>query len=191
MKLPKNLLFLPFWRVNQARKSEEKITFWRLGFWKFKYEPWRKIPCGVFRKSSTHFKKKLKERFNQIKSHNGIFGFLYKVESLKNESIKNIREYLNLEECLKFEGKSDISGNDLAEELQRLSNLVPENSTSIDCLNFIIKSNDNTIFPIIITIRILLTIPVTVASGKTSFSRLKLIKNYLSSTMTIKMGFWV
>ena len=35
-----------------------------------------------------------------------------------------------------------------------------------------------------ITLRILLTIPVTVASGERSFSRLKLIKTYLRSTMT-------
>ena len=85
---------------------------------------------------------------------------------------------------MKFEGKSDISGLDLAEELQRLSNLVPPTSTAIDCLNFIIKSKYNTVFPQVVTaIKILLTIPVTVASGERSFSRLKLIKTYLSSTM--------
>jgi hypothetical protein len=32
--------------------------------------------------------------------------------------------------------------------------------------------------------RILLTIPMTVASSKTSFSKLKLLKNYLRSTMS-------
>ena len=33
-------------------------------------------------------------------------------------------------------------------------------------------------------LRILLTVPVTVASGERSFSKLKLIKTYLRSTMT-------
>ena len=35
-----------------------------------------------------------------------------------------------------------------------------------------------------IAYRVLLTIPVTVASGERTFSKLKLIKNYLRSTMS-------
>ena len=36
-----------------------------------------------------------------------------------------------------------------------------------------------------IALRILLTVPVTVASGERSFSKLKLIKTYLHSTMML------
>lgn len=43
----------------------------------------------------------------------------------------------------------------------------------------------DTAFPTTVTtLRILLTLPVTVASGERSFSKLKLIKDYLRSQMT-------
>ena len=43
----------------------------------------------------------------------------------------------------------------------------------------------NKVFPNIdIALRILLTLPISVACGERSFSKLKLIKNYLRSTMT-------
>ena len=42
-----------------------------------------------------------------------------------------------------------------------------------------------------IALRILLTLPVTVASGERSFSKLKIIKNYLRSTMTQDRLVWL
>lgn len=40
------------------------------------------------------------------------------------------------------------------------------------------------VFPnLVIALRILLTLPVSITSGERSFSKLKLIKNYLRSTM--------
>lgn len=47
-----------------------------------------------------------------------------------------------------------------------------------------LQSNTSDLFPNIwISLRILLTIPVTVASGERRFLKLKLIKTYLRSTM--------
>jgi len=57
----------------------------------------------------------------------------------------------------------------------------------IDLLKFIHKQNLQDIYPNIeIALRIFLTIPVTTASCERSFSKLKLIKNYLRSTFEQK-----
>ncbi|EFN61581.1 Zinc finger MYM-type protein 1, partial [Camponotus floridanus] len=55
----------------------------------------------------------------------------------------------------------------------------------IDILNKLAQNGFLEIFPnLTIAFRILLTMPISVATGEASFSKLKLIKNYLRSTMT-------
>jgi len=80
----------------------------------------------------------------------------------------------------------DIDGIALSDELKTLSNIIPDNSTSpLEVLRFIHSNGLHETLPNAnIALRILLTVPVTVASGERSFSRLKLIKTYLRSTMT-------
>lgn len=77
---------------------------------------------------------------------------------------------------------SDIDGVDLADKLSVLSTLLHEKLAPKEVLEFIIKLNFGP--NIAIALRILLTLPITVASGERSFSKLKIIKNYLRSTMT-------
>lgn len=79
----------------------------------------------------------------------------------------------------------DIELLNLHSELVVLGNLVKAGCLPLDVLNFIIKNNLRDNFPnVSICLRILLTIPASVASGERSFSKLKLIKNFLRSTMT-------
>ena len=73
---------------------------------------------------------------------------------------------------------SDIDPKDLCSELQIFSNIVPDSvSSSFHDLRFIYGHGLNTAVPnVAIALRIALTIPITVASGERSFSKLKLIK---------------
>jgi hypothetical protein len=60
-----------------------------------------------------------------------------------------------------------------------------KNPMPLNILNFIKKFNMEDLYPNIwVSLRILLIIPVSGASGERSFSKLKLIKTYLRSSMS-------
>ena len=89
---------------------------------------------------------------------------------------------LNLEKYLKHDNLLDLDGLDLFLELNILKQIIGlENEKPIDILNYIKRINS---FPnTYIAYRIMLTILVSVASTERSFSKLKLIKSSLRSTM--------
>lgn len=82
--------------------------------------------------------------------------------------------------------QSDLNGVDLANELIHLRQILPvEYKAPKEVLQYILDTDTKEIFSNVwIALRILLTIPVTVASGERSFSKLKLIKTYVRSTMS-------
>ena len=106
---------------------------------------------------------------------------LQKLKSLDNDSLQ--KYCLKLESFLKHDVYYDIDGLDLFSELKVLKEILQiKDYTPIDILNYIkrLDSFPNTC----IAYRILLTIPVIVAYAERSFSKLKLIKLYLRSTMS-------
>ncbi|KAG6920443.1 hypothetical protein G0U57_019127, partial [Chelydra serpentina] len=91
----------------------------------------------------------------------------------------------NLESPLKHGDSFDLNGLELYEELSTLSSMLPHAKSVMDIVQFIHTSKLVDIYPnVYIATPILLTIPVSVASGERSFSKLKLIKNDLRSTMS-------
>uniref|UniRef100_A0A8I6XWK6 HAT C-terminal dimerisation domain-containing protein n=1 Tax=Hordeum vulgare subsp. vulgare TaxID=112509 RepID=A0A8I6XWK6_HORVV len=77
----------------------------------------------------------------------------------------------------------DVDLNDLISELTVIQSTLPDRAMSVmDIFEFVRESD---CYPnISIAYRIFFTMPVTVTSAERSFSKLKLLKNYLRSTMS-------
>ncbi|CAA0359097.1 unnamed protein product [Arabidopsis thaliana] len=127
----------------------------------------------------------LESRFEQFQRYEQTFGFLFDLQKLTSANDENLMaSCVNLESSLKHGEHSDIDGADLFVELKVLRELLPNEVTKpIEVLDFL-KRVEGCYPNTWISFRILLTIPVSVASAERSFSKLKLIKNYLRSTMS-------
>lgn len=93
---------------------------------------------------------------------------------------------MRLASALTHNQVADIDGHDLYLEFPVVAILVKNQNIrhAIDILN-LIKTNkmENLVPNIVIAYRIMLSTPVSVASGERSFSKLKIIKNYLRNSM--------
>nr|XP_048695389.1 zinc finger MYM-type protein 1-like [Caretta caretta] len=127
----------------------------------------------------------VEERFILMQQISSVFGFLYDVYSLQNTTPKQIMEHcLNLEQALQHGESKDIDAFDLCNELQAIARRVQKSASPQDGLNFIWKNKlTNSVPNTVIALRILLTLPVSVASGERSFSKLKLIKTYVRTSV--------
>lgn len=127
------------------------------------------------------------ERFKLLSCHSDVFNFLWNVEDFGKYSDQDQFNFCKkLEETLtdKDRNEKDIDGTELLHELQFLQNGDKNATSVVETLNYIAINNLTHSFPnITIALRILLTIPVSVATAERSFSKLKLIKNYLRSRM--------
>ncbi|XP_067125294.1 zinc finger MYM-type protein 1-like [Centruroides vittatus] len=130
---------------------------------------------------------KLEERFEQIKQHDTLFNFL-----------NNLYNFLQMDKSIRFakckalenslcdpcKNQKDILAQDLYDEIDNVAPYISSEMNALNVINYLFTNNLIYLFPnLVISIRIFLTLPVTVASGERSFSKLKIIKNYLRSTM--------
>ncbi|XP_054283324.1 zinc finger MYM-type protein 1-like [Macrosteles quadrilineatus] len=127
----------------------------------------------------------LEERFTQLSNYNDVFGFCYNIK--KEDKSLLLKKCADLQLALTDGDHRDIKGHQMYQELLVVQTLLPENcgSKPMDVLKYLTKNRLCENFPnLCIALRIILTIPVSVASGERSFSKLKLIKNYLRSNMS-------
>lgn len=133
----------------------------------------------------------LQRRFEGIGRCNDLFSFLCNIHNLDSEVIK--QSCMDLDIALQIQNGEnickDIDGIDLHNEIMSYKVLNPKSDTDtqspINILNYITKNNLRSLFPnFFIALRIFLSLPISVASGERSFSKLRIIKNYLRTSMS-------
>lgn len=126
----------------------------------------------------------VKKRFEQITQYNEQFGFLYRIGKLKSLGEEELFKHCqDLQITLTDGESSDIDATYLCSELIIFRTMVNENTTAIQALR-ILKTSCGSFPNTNIALRILLTIPVASAGAERAFSKLKIIKNYLRSTIS-------
>ena len=93
---------------------------------------------------------------------------------------------MKLQQALTENGESDVNVREICEELKQIRRMLPpEANHPQETLQYIKDLSAVDLFPNLwVALRILLTLPVSVAGSERSFSKLKIIKNYLRSTMS-------
>ncbi|KAK0137692.1 Zinc finger MYM-type protein 1 [Merluccius polli] len=125
----------------------------------------------------------LQERFKLLSDVHDKFGVLVNFPNLLEEDVA--KECETLSNTLSHGDHKDVDGRELALEMNNFPVLPKAGMTTITILNYLKEHKLEEVFPNMwVALRIAVTLPVTVASAERSFSKLKLLKTYLRSTMT-------
>jgi hypothetical protein len=128
----------------------------------------------------------LEKRSLQLQQHNIHFKFIYNISSLRNMSKEHLMKHcVHLQALLtdKQTGEADIDGLQMMEELDALSVLIKSDAPPLEVLRFITKYD---FAPnVAVALRILLTLPMSVASGERSLFLLKFTKKELPEALYV------
>ena len=130
-----------------------------------------------------------------LDSYNKILGFLTRTEKMRSlDANQLLNDCKNLEISLRNPSteESDVNHEELYSEINTFLRMEAsaESKDALEILKYITANSLIEIFPnLFIALRISLTSPISVASAERSFSKLKLIKNYLRSTMGQDISF--
>lgn len=125
----------------------------------------------------------LEDRFTSLRDVRDKFGVLLSFSDMDDKALREHCELLG--NTLTEGGESDLDWRELATEIQSLPNLPKTSMTTFELLTFIHQNELTGFYPNLwVALRIACTLPVTVASAERSFSKLKLIKTYLRSSMS-------
>ena len=151
------------------------------------YTPQKKYGIECFSTTVDKFISSISNRFELLKQYKLEFGLLLNINQLTDDSFNGGEGELMKLKCMKLSSdlENAVDGADLYKELLCLINLPNKNASSkIDLLKIIAKNGLVDAFSYLFTsLKILLTIPVSVASTEQTFSKLKLIKTFLQSKM--------
>jgi hypothetical protein len=126
----------------------------------------------------------LENRFEELQVFKNIFGYLLSLRTMRSlDGIELIDCCIKFDKIFSFDNSSDVDLNDLISELKVLQLDLPDRQMSAMEIFEFVREVDN--YPnICVAYRILFIMSMTVASAKMSFSKLKLLKNYLRSVMS-------
>lgn len=124
----------------------------------------------------------LEDRFKSLSEVKENFGVLLNFRELDRKVRREQCELLG--EKLSCGEEADIDGSALAVEIESLPELPQTMMTALELLTYLSQNEMCELYPNLwVALRIACTLPVTVASAERSFSKLKLIKTYLRSSM--------
>ena len=134
---------------------------------------------GMKKVKDMHSSFRLKDRFETLGEVRDRFRVLLNLKK-KLDAVELCHQCDNL--CITLSTGDD--GKELAVEICNLPTLPSDDMTALQLLSFIHKNHLNQLYPNLwIALRIVCTLLVTVASAERRFSKLKLIKTYLTPSM--------
>ncbi len=153
----------------------------------------RKLEVGFFNVVVDAATSAITERFSTLENVGIKFWVLTNFPSLADEELAEQCNALGT--TLHFEGHSDLDSREFVQQIKNFPHLASKTMSLLSLTYHYEHSNEliifmhgkdlSEIYPNFWTaLRIALTLPVTVAQAERSFSKLKLIKSYLRSTMS-------